>query len=326
MNPPPFHHPDCCPLCGEPNDCQLCLPVAAKGACWCLDAKIPAALLARVPAAARNRACICERCIAQFQLTAPVAPHPARRAPAFTLIELLVVVAVIAILSAMLLPALVRAKAAAQRTECVSNVRQLGLAGEMYLADNADQYFRRCEPLTVAGQQWWFGWLAAGAEGQRAFDLSTGVLFPYLHGNEVRLCPSPAWSSPQFKAKGTNVIFSYGANAFLVAGAGQPLVKASRVRCPATTALLADAAQVNVFQLPASVANPMFEEWYYLDLQTNYASANNQPNGHFRHALRANVAFADGHVAAEKPVPGSLDSRLLAQGIGQLRPEILTLP
>ena len=70
----------------------------------------------------------------------------------------------------------------------------------------------------------------------------------------------------------------------------------------------------------------MFEEWYYLDLETNYANFNNQPNGHFRHSHRANVTFADGHVALESPVAGSSDKRLPAQCIGQLRPEILTVP
>ena len=70
----------------------------------------------------------------------------------------------------------------------------------------------------------------------------------------------------------------------------------------------------------------MFEEWYYLDLQTNYASANNQPNGHFRHAQKADAAFADGHVELEKPVAGSFDKRLPNQFIGQLRPEILVVP
>lgn len=70
----------------------------------------------------------------------------------------------------------------------------------------------------------------------------------------------------------------------------------------------------------------MFEEWYYLDLETNYLNANNQPNGHFRHSQKANVTFADGHVDLEKPVPGSIDKRLAGQFIGQLRPEILKLP
>ncbi len=333
MNPLDFHNPNQCPLCGGANECQLCSPAAYKGSCWCARAEMPAALLASVPEHLRNRACICRNCVEKFRrerLAIQNSKFKIQNGSAFTLIELLVVIAIIAILAAMLLPVLGRGKLSAQRAACQNNLRQLGLATEIYLGDYADNFFFRSYVSTSAGQQWWFGWLASGAEGRRAFDLSTGALFPYLHGSDVRLCPSPAWSSPLFKLKGTNVIFSYGCNAYLCAAQDIALdvkpVSANVISHPADTALYADAAQVNTFQPPASPAHPMFEEWYYFDLETNYANPNNTPNCQFRHSHMANVTFADGHVDLERPVSGSIDKRLPSQFIGQLRPEILIVP
>jgi prepilin-type N-terminal cleavage/methylation domain-containing protein/prepilin-type processing-associated H-X9-DG protein len=294
--------------------------------------EMPEALLSRVPESLRNRACICRNCVEKFQRERLIIQSSKLKAQnhfAFTLVELLVVIAIIGILTLLMLPALNRAKLSAQSADCMSNLRQLGIATQLYWDENSGNCFRWIYDSTNStGHLYWFGWLQSDttAEGQRAFDLSQGVLYPYLKNSDVRICPALNYAMAQFKLKGDGVIFSYGYNKYLSAAATAPPFKISRIKQPTDIALFADAAQVNDFQDPASPDNPMLEEWYYLDVNTNFNSSGYYPNGHFRHSQHANVTFCDGHVGTEKMMPGSLDPRLPNQFVGQLRPEILTLP
>lgn len=95
--------------------------------------------------------------------------RPQTSSSAFTLIELLVVIAIMAILAAMLLPAMVRAKAQALRTQCFSNQRQIGVAFHLYADEANDRY-----PVHD-------GWAATG--GQRpANPYTAGFAFEYGGG------------------------------------------------------------------------------------------------------------------------------------------------
>jgi prepilin-type N-terminal cleavage/methylation domain-containing protein/prepilin-type processing-associated H-X9-DG protein len=115
---------------------------------------------------------------------------------AFTLIELLVVIAIIAILAAMLLPALSRAKVKAQGIYCMNNLKQLQLATIMYADDNQDKFpenpgLATGPPAWVHGQMTWDSSFQANPQNTNATLMTSGEIGPSVAQNAgVFKCPA----------------------------------------------------------------------------------------------------------------------------------------
>lgn len=111
------------------------------------------------------------------------------RRTAFTLIELLVVIAIIAILAAILFPVFAQAKNAANRTASLSNMRQIGTATMMYVADYDDRIYplywldtRNLQPASAHGFQYW-----------------PLFLLPYTKNEQIFLCPADRHEDPALR-------------------------------------------------------------------------------------------------------------------------------
>jgi prepilin-type N-terminal cleavage/methylation domain-containing protein/prepilin-type processing-associated H-X9-DG protein len=231
------------------------------------------------------------------------------RSEGFTLMELLVVIAIIAILAALLLPALSRAKSSADRMLCLSNLRGIGMSMHMYTDDNGDVFpagqnqgvpsYDERNSLT----NWWGTVITAFAPGD-----SKHFRCPSIKGKRSDFGVSWEWGFDVHRAGyGYNSWFlgihpwndGQPSRAFNVAGTDftvWPWFKRSAVRSPSENLLAGDAVPTNRggeptwgshLWWPAACMNPQ--------RKTDWRNGGVDPT---RHSGTGVVAFNDGHVEA----------------------------
>jgi prepilin-type processing-associated H-X9-DG protein/prepilin-type N-terminal cleavage/methylation domain-containing protein len=208
-----------------------------------------------------------------------------RRQDAFTLIELLVVIAIIAMLMAILMPALSRAREMAKRSVCSNNLKGLTLAWMMYAQENDDKVVRtRANQDKSDPDQGWVGWQLLGeSEEEQLDDIKRGRLFRYNNNTKAFRCPvAPAYEG--LRTYCVSCVWNNGFNRARAATYGaaknQILMTLSSVKHAALRMVFADAV--------GSDQDAMYT------VQYDVPEWRNTPN--WRHGGGCNFSFADGHV------------------------------
>ncbi len=217
------------------------------------------------------------------------------RLPAFTLIELLVVIAIIAILAAMLLPTLQKAKSAGQSAGCQNNQKQLQLAWQMYYEEHND----RLVPNFARGNYGYLpsyystsnSWVSGSALSEyTGAGIRQGALWPYTRNERVYRCPSDKtiWSYRGERApRPWNVVLSIYMNGRWNDDVYPIPVKAAEIRRPALSFTFVDEEETLLSSAAFMLQEGQESYWWTVPASRD-------------RGYGANLGFADGHVEFHK--------------------------